>query len=122
MVFEPVGGLAFILQIFTGLTAYHFLGLDALAANLLGCAAGCVLGHFLQRVQACQSRAGTGRSSQGLPEVLLINLVPNQVIVVAIVDIGGSAYWMSLAVIVMVVPAFTSFLGRTWAFADGEIT
>ena len=47
------------------------------------------------------------------------SLVINQVIVFSAVNIAQQSYWISLVIMIAVVPVFTYVLSRIWAFDDG---
>lgn len=118
--FFGIGGITTFVHVVIGLIAHHGAGLAPFNANLVAFCFGFFMSYFGHRTYTFRS---PGRMSRSMPRFFVIaaaSLALNQIIVHGVVTMLGHPYWLALAVMVAIVPAFTYLLGRLWAFNDGE--
>ncbi|MGR3762387.1 GtrA family protein (plasmid) [Roseobacteraceae bacterium NS-SX3] len=119
-VFIVTGGVTTVVHVLAGLAAHYLLGLDAFNANLVAFAVAFFVSYFGHKNFSFRSPGRVRRSMPRFFVVSVTNLFLNQFIVYSLSTAGGHPYWLSLAVMVAVVPAFTYILSRVWVFSDGD--
>jgi putative flippase GtrA len=120
--FVFVGGLTTGVHVAVGLICNQWFGLSPFNANLVAFAFGFFVSYFGHRSVTFRSRGRVSRSMPRFFAIAATNLFLNQAIVYSVVNILHRPYWLALAVMVLVVPAFTYVLSRIWAFDDGDPT
>lgn len=118
--FVFMGGITTVVHVLVGLCAHHFAGLAPFNANLVAFSVAFFLSYFLHKTYSFRSPGRVRRSMPRFFVVSATNLILNQLIVYVFSIVLGHPYWISLAIMVVVVPTFTYILSRVWVFDDGD--
>lgn len=114
--FGIVGALATVVHAIVAIVLIEMAMLHPFPANAFGFMTGFLASYFGHHRFSFQSDA---EHKDALPRFLLVagaGLVLNQIIVFCVVNLAGLSYYISLAIIISVVPVMTFVISRNWAF------
>lgn len=113
--FVLVGVLATACQVGLSLAAHRWLGVEAMAASLIGYA-GSVGVSYVGNSRFTFRRAASGAQFARFATISLAGLTINLTVVFVCTHVLGWALWAAMIPVVLVVPASTFLMSKFWAF------
>jgi len=116
--FGAVGAAASATHVAVALILIEQVGLPIMTANGLAFAVAVLLSYIGNH---SWTFARAGNHERHLPRFIAVSLAGfavNQAIVFATVRLAGLPYIVGILIVILVVPAFTFLLSRSWAFIE----